>query len=74
VAVLANLSFSLSEALLIFVLFTAQLLIPDPRFRYYFSYLYIVLTIGLIIVKRDSRDSVLGLFQRKRSPQAAPEE
>jgi cation:H+ antiporter len=74
VAVLANLSFSLSEALLIFVLFTAQLLIPDPRFRYYFSYLYIVLTIGLIIVKRDSRDSVLGLFQRERSPQAAPEE
>ncbi|MDP2604225.1 MAG: sodium:calcium antiporter [Deltaproteobacteria bacterium] len=74
VAVLANLSFSLREALVIFVLFTAQLLIPDPRFRYYFSYLYIVLTVGLIIVKRDSRDSVLGLFQRERSPQAAPEE
>jgi cation:H+ antiporter len=68
VAVLANLSFSLGEALLIFVLFSAQLLIPDPSFRYYFSYLYIVLTIGLIIFNRDSRDSMLGLFQRDRGP------
>lgn len=59
---------------MIFVLFTAQLLIPDPRFRYYFSYLYIVLTIGLIIVKRDNRESVLGFFQRDSSPQAAPKE
>ena len=71
VAVLANLSFSLGEALLIFVLFSAQLMIPDPQFRYYFSYLYIGLTIGLIIFKRDSRHSMLALFQRGRRPQAA---
>ena len=71
VAVLANLSFSLAEALLIFVLFSGQLVMPDPRFRYYFSYLYIGLTIGLIIFKRDSRHSMLALFQRRHSPQAA---
>ena len=71
VAVLANLSFSLGEALLIFVLFSAQLMMPDPQFRYYFSYLYIGLTIGLIIFKRDSRHSMLALFQRGGSPQAA---
>jgi cation:H+ antiporter len=71
VAVLANLSFSLGEALLIFVLFSAQLMMPDPQFRYYFSYLYIGLTIGLIIFKRDSRHSIFALFQRGGSPQAA---
>src|SRR5262245_11123533 len=71
VAILANLSFSLGEALLIFVLFSAQLFTPDPRFRYYFSYLYIALTIGLIIFKRDSRHSMLALFQRGHRPQAA---
>lgn len=71
VAVLANLSFSLGEALLIFILFSAQLIMPDPRLRYYFSYFYITLTIGLIILKRDSRHSMLALFQRGHSPQAA---
>lgn len=71
VAVLANLSFSLGEALLIFILFSAQLIMPDPRLRYYFSYFYITLTIGLIIFKRDSRHSMLALFQRGHSPQAA---
>ncbi|HVH92818.1 MAG TPA: hypothetical protein VM783_15725, partial [Candidatus Acidoferrum sp.] len=34
VAILANLSFTLGEAILIFVLFSTQLLVPDPRFRY----------------------------------------
>jgi cation:H+ antiporter len=71
VAVLANLSFSLGEALVIFVLFSAQLIMPDPRFRYYFSYLYVAVTIGLIIFKRDTRHSMLALFQRRHSPQVA---
>ncbi|HZD41909.1 MAG TPA: hypothetical protein VE131_14390 [Terriglobales bacterium] len=70
VAVLANLSFSLVEALIIFVLFSTQLLIPDPRFRYYYSFLYIVLAIGLILLKRDSREAIRGLFSRGSSAQA----
>src|SRR5262250_1361706 len=36
VAVLANLSFSLVEALMLFALFAVQLLVPDASFRYYF--------------------------------------
>jgi len=64
VAVLANLSFSLTEALIIFVLFSTQLLIPDPRFRYYYSFVYIVLAVGLVAFNRDARTSLLALFSR----------
>jgi cation:H+ antiporter len=64
VAVLANLSFSLGEALLIFMLFSAQLMMPDPRFRYYYSFLYIVLAVGLLLFKQDSRQAFAALFAR----------
>jgi cation:H+ antiporter len=70
VAVLANLSFSLTEAIIVFVLFTTQLLIPDPRFRYYYSFMYIVLAVGLIVLKRNCREGFLGLFSRGSTAQA----
>ena len=73
VAVLANLSFSLAEAFIVFVLFATQLMIPDPRFRYYFSFLYVALGIGLILLKRDCRHGLLGLFSRGSRPQIAKE-
>ena len=66
VAVLANLSFSLLEALAIFVLFSTQLLFPDPQFRLYYSYFYVSLALGLVIIKKDARESVLGLFSSRR--------
>ena len=66
VAVLANLSFSVAEALMLFTLFVTQLLIPDPRFRYYFSFLYIVLAVGLVAFKADCREAVADLFRRKK--------
>lgn len=62
VAILANLSFSLAEAALLFVLFSTQLLIPDPRFRYFYSLLYILLTVGMFAFNRENRTSFLGLF------------
>ena len=64
VAVLANLSFSLTEAILLFVLFFTQLLIPDPRFRYFYSLLYILFTLGMFIFSRDNRESFFSLFSR----------
>jgi cation:H+ antiporter len=70
VAVLANLSFSLVEALVIFVLFSTQLLVPDPSFRYYYSFLYIALAVGLVMWKKDSRQGLRGLFFRAHTPQA----
>lgn len=64
VAILANLSFSLFEALVIFLLFSTQLLFPDPEFRFYYSIFYVVLALTLIFFKRDVRDGVRGLFSR----------
>lgn len=66
VAVLANLSFSVGEALMLFILFTVQLLIPDPNFRYYFSFLYIILAVGLVACKPDCREAVADLFRKKQ--------
>jgi len=65
VAVLANLSFSLGEAALIFVLFSTQLLIPDPRFRYLYSFLYILLAVGMVVMSRENRRAFLALFWRR---------
>jgi cation:H+ antiporter len=64
VAILANLSFSLFEALVIFLLFSTQLLFPDPEFRFYYSIFYVVLALTLIFFKRDVRDGVRELFSR----------
>ncbi len=64
VAVLANMSFSLLEAAIIFLLFSTQLFFPDPQFRFYYSFLYIFLAIGLVVGKKDARAGVLGLFSR----------
>jgi cation:H+ antiporter len=66
VAVLANLSFSVGEALMLFILFAVQLLIPDPSFRYYFSFLYIILAVGLVACKPDCREGVADLFRKKQ--------
>jgi cation:H+ antiporter len=64
VAILANLSFSLFEATVIFVLFSTQLMFPDPQFRFYYSFLYIFLALGLVVGKKDARAGVRGLFSR----------
>lgn len=64
VAILANLSFSLVEATVIFVLFSTQLFFPDPLFRFYYSFLYIALALGIVLLKKDVRQGVLRLFDR----------
>lgn len=74
VAILANLSFSLGEALLLFGLFATQLLIPDPRFRYYYSFIYIVLAIGLVAFRRTAREAVTRLFRRDSDPRTVPKD
>jgi cation:H+ antiporter len=64
VAILANLKFSLGEAVVIFLLFATQLFFPDPQFRFYYSILYIVLALGMMVLKKDIRQGVFGLFAR----------
>jgi cation:H+ antiporter len=70
VAILANLSFSLIEAIVIFLLFATQLLVPDPAFRYYYSIFYVVLAVVLVVGKKDTREGVLGLFSRGATAEA----
>lgn len=53
VAVLANLSFSMREAILIFVLFALQLTIPIPEVRVGFGALYILLAIVWFVRERQ---------------------
>jgi cation:H+ antiporter len=64
VAVLANLSFTLLEATVIFLLFSTQLFFPDPQFRFYYSIFYVLLAFGLVIIKKDVRSGLFGLFSR----------
>lgn len=64
VAILANLKFGLGEAVVIFLLFASQLFFPDPQFRFYCSFLYEVLALGMIVLRKDIRQGVLGLFAR----------
>jgi cation:H+ antiporter len=73
VAVISDLSFAVGEALLLFVLFATQLLIPDPQFRYYYAFGYILLALGWVGLKRGCRQAVVALFARDENPQAAKE-
>src|SRR5438094_358679 len=74
VAVLTNLSFSLGEALLLFVLFATHLFTPDPRFRYYLSFLYIALAVGLVSLRREYRAAFVDLILRGTSSQGLKKE
>lgn len=61
IAVLANLSFSLAEAGLIFVLFITQLFFTDPISRHLYAIGYIVLAAAWFIVSRSSRQGLAGM-------------
>lgn len=65
VAILANLSFSIFEAALLFVLFSTQLLMTDPTFRYLYSFLYIFLTVGLFLINKETRTSFYSIFRSR---------
>src|SRR5437867_3916747 len=53
IAVLANLRLSLREAMMLFVLFAAQLFFPDPAVRYGFSAVYLVLGVSMLLHRRN---------------------
>ncbi len=46
---------SLWEALLLFTLFAAQLFFPDPKVRYAFCFLYLILGVGLLVMSKQRR-------------------
>jgi len=62
IAVLTNLRLSLSEALVLFVLFVSQLFFPNPTVRYGFSVVYITIAVAMLVRNRAE----LGSFARAR--------
>lgn len=73
-AVIANRFFSRLEALLLFVLFITQLLIPSIAARYAFTVLYFVLALGWMFAYRREVSVNLGIFVRLAKRLPVPEE
>jgi len=65
IAVLANLSFSLAEAGLIFALFATQLFFTDPLFRYAYAFAYIALAVIWLVISRSSRQGLVAMVAER---------
>ncbi|MFO1519326.1 MAG: sodium:calcium antiporter [bacterium] len=61
--VLANLKFSITEALLLFVLFITQLFFTSTEARNIYAFIYLVLAVGWFFVIRDNRRGFILLFK-----------
>jgi cation:H+ antiporter len=59
VAVIANFSFSLGEAVVLMVLFVSQLFFLSPEVRYLYSLVYLALALMLMLGRRGNRVSLL---------------
>ena len=62
VAILASFSFSLREAAILFALFVTQLFFTSPEARFLYAIGYLLLTVVLLVVSRESRAGLRGLF------------
>ena len=56
--VISNFTFSVVEAMLLFVLFAAQLVFTSPEARWLYAGLYIGLAVGVLALSRDVRGNV----------------
>jgi cation:H+ antiporter len=65
VAVLANLSFSLIEAGVMFVLFASQLFFTDPVSRHLYAIAYLVLAATWLSVSRSSRQGLAAMVMER---------
>ena len=68
IVVLADFRFSILEGMVFFVLFATQMISTSPEFRYYYSFLYLVLAIGFVTTRPRVRRSMWALLR------GAPEE
>ena len=64
VSVLSNFRFSWWEALLLLVLFCAQLVMPSQSVRYLFAGLYLLLTVLLLFRQAKRRRAILSLIKQ----------
>jgi len=72
VVLIARYAMSLKDAVALFTLFAAQLVLPFPEVRYLFSGLYLVLGVVLLVRSRERRNGLrnapLGLVRALTSP------
>ncbi len=68
--ILADFRFSVLEATLIFLLFATQVPFTDPEFRWYYSFLYLLLAAGFLVFRPALRRSFWSLL--RRAPAAQP--
>jgi len=66
VVVLADFRFSITDALLVFVLFITQVPFTSPEFRHTYSLVYIALAIGMVVCVPAIRRSFWSLLQQGR--------
>ncbi|MEW6620904.1 MAG: sodium:calcium antiporter [bacterium] len=62
VSILVNLHLSVKEALIIFILFFTQLLLPSKEIRLIYSFLYLILTIFILVKDKTRLKGLLSLI------------
>jgi cation:H+ antiporter len=62
--VIANFRFGVGEALVLFLLFAAQLVFTSPEARWIYAIVYLVLAAGVVVGRPDARRSVRALLPR----------
>jgi len=72
VIVLSDFRFSVWDGLMLFVLFSTQLLSTDPVFRYWYSFFYLALSVGFIVLRSDLRRSLWLLLLRAPAGDVVP--
>jgi cation:H+ antiporter len=71
VVVISDFRFALWEAMMLLILFTAQLLMPQENIRYIFCGLYLAAAVILLIMSRTRRQMLWdALLFKSRRPQA----
>jgi cation:H+ antiporter len=59
--VLSELDLDLKEGIIIFLLFFIQLLLPNPHTRLIFAFIYIGLSLFLLLTSKNKREGFLNL-------------
>lgn len=67
VAILSDLSISVYEAIIIFILFITQLIFPSQSFRYFYSFLYLILTFFILSKNKFSNFKKLLKLQKEEA-------
>lgn len=67
IAMLLNFSFAWWEALILFILFVTQLMIPSEHIRYIYAIVYIILAILIIISSKTRRGQMMHILKIAKS-------